>query len=320
MLLVRRGAADDPPGKEGLAAITVDMLDEGSGGRSAIEMHEALARDWRAARFRHRVGCGAPERHRAQPLCGRGADAAGRHGGPAGPCASPTSRACGSFGSIGLTQLRDMPGAVADRAFVRLLYGDHPYGHTPLGNEQSLRVPESRRRARSFMPRRCRPSDDDARGGRRLRSRDDRAAGRRGLRRLGRGGDQRWRHGDAACRSRPRLNVVPRPGAPQSELRIGHVAVAQEHARLSRARGREHGARRPVRQPDQPEPARGQGVHLRRPHVVRLPAAARALRAAGQRADGRHRRRRSRSRSTRSPPFAARGRSRPRSSRLASRR
>ncbi len=44
MLLVRRGAADDPPGKEGLAALTVDMLDEGSGGRSAIEMHEALAR------------------------------------------------------------------------------------------------------------------------------------------------------------------------------------------------------------------------------------------------------------------------------------
>ena len=44
MLLVRRGAADDPPGKDGLAALTVDMLDEGSGGRSAIEMHEALAR------------------------------------------------------------------------------------------------------------------------------------------------------------------------------------------------------------------------------------------------------------------------------------
>ena len=44
MLLVRRGAADDPPGKEGLAAMTADMLDEGSGDRSAIEMHEALAR------------------------------------------------------------------------------------------------------------------------------------------------------------------------------------------------------------------------------------------------------------------------------------
>ena len=40
MLLVRRGSADDPPGLDGLAALTVDMLDEGSGGRSAIDFHE----------------------------------------------------------------------------------------------------------------------------------------------------------------------------------------------------------------------------------------------------------------------------------------
>ena len=43
-LLIRRGAASDPAGKEGLAAVTADMLDEGSGTRSAIEIHEALAR------------------------------------------------------------------------------------------------------------------------------------------------------------------------------------------------------------------------------------------------------------------------------------
>ena len=43
-LLLRRGAADDPPGKEGLAALTADMLDEGSQGRSTIDVHEQLAR------------------------------------------------------------------------------------------------------------------------------------------------------------------------------------------------------------------------------------------------------------------------------------
>ena len=37
-----------------------------------------------------------------------------------------------------LTQLRDVPGAVADRTFMRLLYGSHPYGHTPMGTEQSV--------------------------------------------------------------------------------------------------------------------------------------------------------------------------------------
>src|SRR5206468_8344334 len=44
ILLLKSGSASDPPGKEGLAAISVDMLDEGSGHQSAIEMHEALAR------------------------------------------------------------------------------------------------------------------------------------------------------------------------------------------------------------------------------------------------------------------------------------
>ena len=43
-LLVRRGASADPTGKDGLAAMTADMLDEGTGDRSAIAMHEALAR------------------------------------------------------------------------------------------------------------------------------------------------------------------------------------------------------------------------------------------------------------------------------------
>ena len=37
-----------------------------------------------------------------------------------------------------LTQLRDMPSAVADRVFTGLLYGGHAYGHTPLGTERSL--------------------------------------------------------------------------------------------------------------------------------------------------------------------------------------
>ena len=37
-----------------------------------------------------------------------------------------------------LTQLRDVPGAVADRIFIKLLYGPHPYGHTSMGTEASL--------------------------------------------------------------------------------------------------------------------------------------------------------------------------------------
>lgn len=39
-----------------------------------------------------------------------------------------------------LVQLRDMAPAQADRAFTNLLYPDHPYGHLPIGTEESLRV------------------------------------------------------------------------------------------------------------------------------------------------------------------------------------
>src|SRR5262249_23653637 len=37
-----------------------------------------------------------------------------------------------------LTQIRDVPSAMADRAFIKLLYGDHPYGHPPIGAERTL--------------------------------------------------------------------------------------------------------------------------------------------------------------------------------------
>ena len=37
-----------------------------------------------------------------------------------------------------LTQLRDVPSAIADRAFLNLIYGEHPYGHSPIGTELAL--------------------------------------------------------------------------------------------------------------------------------------------------------------------------------------
>jgi hypothetical protein len=75
----------------------------------------------------------------------------------------------------------------------------------------------------------------------------------------------RWTHRGAGRppRGRP-AGAAPPPGAAQSELRIGHVAEPREHARLPRAARAEHDPRRAVRQPDQHEPARGQGLHLRR--------------------------------------------------------
>jgi predicted Zn-dependent peptidase len=222
VMLLRRGAADDPPGKEGLAALTVDMLDEGSGSRSAIEMHEALARI--GAQLDSDIG-------------------------PDGTLLSITvlSRFAGEALQLladmvarpslneadvlrvrqlrlhRLMQLRDMPGAVADRVFVRLLYGTHPYGHTPLGSEAALAsmTPDD---VRAFHAAAVRPSEAA------LIAVGD--CDHEEIARLAAEAFSGW-DGPATLAppqprelpAPPRLNFVPRAGAPQSELRVGHVAV-----------------------------------------------------------------------------------------------
>lgn len=224
MLLVRRGAADDPPGKEGLAAITVDMMDEGSRDRSAIEMHEALAR--LGAQFDSDIGADASLLT---------ITALSRFTGPAlellADIASRPSLRDDDFERVRqlrlhrLAQLRDMPGAVADRAFVRLLYGAHPYGHTPLGTEGALRG-LSIGDVRGFHRQMVSPSDSvvvvagDCDHGAVV----DLAA---------RAFDGWVAMADPERRAvppvaqPPRLSVIPRAGAPQSELRIGHVAASR---------------------------------------------------------------------------------------------
>jgi zinc protease len=41
-LIVRAGSAVDPAGKFGIASMTANMLDEGAGGKSALELADAL--------------------------------------------------------------------------------------------------------------------------------------------------------------------------------------------------------------------------------------------------------------------------------------
>jgi predicted Zn-dependent peptidase len=224
-LLVRRGAASDPPGQDGLAAVTADMLDEGSGGRSAIEMHEALAR--LGAQFDTDIGSDATVAsvtvlsRFAQHALALLSDIVVR----------PALRE-DDFARVRqlrlhrLTQLRDMPGAVADRAFLKLLYGAHPYGHSPLGNETSLAALNVDD-ARAFHARAIRPSAAT------LIAVGD--CGHDGIVRLASEAFGDWNGASdadvppaAPLPHGARLNIVPRPRAPQSELRIGQVAVGRD--------------------------------------------------------------------------------------------
>jgi zinc protease len=225
VLLVVRGASADPAGKDGLAALTADMLDEGSGTRSAIEMHEALAR--LGAQFDTDIGSDAT----AVSVTTLARVADGALSLLADVVTRPALREA-DFDRVRqlrlhrLKQLRDSPGAVADRAFLRLIYGADPYGHSPIGSETSL-ASLTVDDVRGFHTRQIRPSAATL-----IAVGDcDHAA----MTRLAGQAFGDW-SGVAAGEvpqsqqlpSATRLCVVPRPGAPQSELRIGHVTVARD--------------------------------------------------------------------------------------------
>ena len=223
-LLIRRGASSDPPAMPGLAATTADMLDEGSGNRSAIEVHEAIAR----LGTQLETDIGSDALIAGFTLLARFTDRALDL--LADVVVRPALRE-EDFARVRqlrlhrLTQLRDVPSAIADRTFIRLVYGDHPYGHTPIGTEEALAA-MTIADVRAFHRRAIRPSagtliavgdcDHDT------------------IRRLAGDAFGDW-EGHAAeseagqdVQARPaRLNIVPRAQAPQSELRIGHVATAR---------------------------------------------------------------------------------------------
>jgi zinc protease len=225
MMLVRRGAAADPVGKEGLAAVTADMLDEGSGDRSAIEMHEALAK--LGAQFDTDIGSDATV---------ASVTVLNRFTGDALALLSDIlvrpSRREDDFARVRqlrlhrLTQIRDMPGSVADRAFLRLLYGIHPYGHSPIGSETALAA-MSADDVREFHQRAIRPSAATLIA---VGDCDHATIARLAAESFGDwiGEAAAPEQMDGALPTGARMNIVPRPKAPQSELRIGHVAVARD--------------------------------------------------------------------------------------------
>ena len=140
-------------------------------------------------------------------------------------------------------QLRDMPPALAERAFMPLLYRTHPYGHLPIGTEESLRA-MTVEEVRGFHAWAYHPSARDGHCGRRraARSRSRRSSSRRSALdafrhdRCGHGRE----HRGAASAAADRLQLIHRAGAAQSELRIGHVSVPRSSPGLPRAARPQH--------------------------------------------------------------------------------
>jgi predicted Zn-dependent peptidase len=137
LLLVPAGAGADPLQRPGLAALTGDLLDEGCGDLDALGFHEAVGRI--GAQLETEVGADATligittlERFGARAL-DLVADMVRR------PRFEPQDfERVRDLRLHRLIQLRDLPPALAERAFAEALYREHPYGHLSIGTELSL--------------------------------------------------------------------------------------------------------------------------------------------------------------------------------------
>ena len=192
-----------------------------------------------------------------------------------------------------LRQLRDHPGALADRAFAKVIYQTHPYALPGYGTGESLAaitVDEVRtRHARMFQPEGAtlvlagdRPASELLAAAEAVFGSwaNDRAVAPI-PRDAGRLDPPRDAGGAAGHRVAAGLGAVGTAGRARRGL--------ARDAGLSRHHPAERGARRAVRQPLEHEPARGQGLHLRRAHRLRSAARDGAVRAADQCRQRRHR-------------------------------
>jgi predicted Zn-dependent peptidase len=232
MLLLPVGSAFDPGEQPGLAALTADLLDESSDGRSTLEIHAAL--DDIGAHFD--VDIGADATRLTLTTLSRFSEQALRL--MAGMVARPGFQDS-DFERVRelrlhrLLQLRDQPGAIADRAFTRVVYGDHPYGHLSIGTAASLER-LSRRDVERFHRRQYVPQIaallivGDGTHVELVRQ----AA--HAFEPWPRGADtgRSWTDLDLSIEEPARdganrLFVADRPGAAQSELRIGHLGVSR---------------------------------------------------------------------------------------------
>lgn len=232
LLLLPVGSANDPSKLPGLAALTGDMLDEGSGDRSAIDIHDRLARI--GASFETDVGVDATvvtlttlAKHKDRAM-GLLADIVARP-----RFAQVDFDRVRALRANRLRQMLDIPAVIADRAFMRLLYGVHPYGHATVGTERSLRA-MSVDTTRDFHALEYRPDRvtliavGDATHEEVARAIADAFGG------WTPGGDcySGALGGENTLAAVPasagrRVALVPRVGAVQTELRIGHIAAAR---------------------------------------------------------------------------------------------
>ena len=223
---VEGGSGADPARQEGLAAIAADMVDEGTGSLSAIDVSDAIAR----LGAEYDVDVGPDVTTFSLTTLARFAE---RGMSLLADLVIRPSLRDGDFQRVRqlrldrLRQLKDVAPAVAERAFLRLLYGEHPYGHLAIGTDAALRelgVDD----VAGFHRGRFVPAQSTLIVAGDMTHEEMRALAERVF-----GGWEdhavpvAWGRAseiEPAPNAGARLAIVPREGAAQSELRIGHLS------------------------------------------------------------------------------------------------
>jgi len=228
VLQVEGGSGADSSETEGLAAIVADMVDEGTGALSAIDVSDAMAR------------IGADYDVDVSPdvttfslttlarFAARGASLL------ADMTTRPSMRET-DFTRVRqlrldrLKQLKDLPAAVAERAFLRLVYAQHPYGHVPIGSDAALRRialdDAVALHVATFRPSRATLVLTGALSHEELLAIATAAFGEWAPARESDTPVQTASSIEPSEVAPPRLAIVVRDGAAQSELRIGHLSA-----------------------------------------------------------------------------------------------
>ena len=227
LLVVQAGSERDPPGQPGVAALTARMLEEGGGGKlSGPALSAALDElggelhvdvDESGARFFLTVL--STKLDRALELLG---DMIARPRFDPAEWPSVKSRQLAE-----LARDRDQPRKIADEAFQHVLFGDHPYGHAAMGTPATvdkLTLEDVRR----FYDKHYGPKVTTV-----ILVGDSTVEQAARPVQAAFGAETVWQKNLTPSAAPPvaaepgaRFVIIDRPGAPQSEVRVGRVGVA----------------------------------------------------------------------------------------------
>ena len=139
-IVLRGGSFFDPPGRSGTASLTAELLESGTASRDALAISEAV--EFLGSTLVFRSGADGTfgtlltlSRH-LEAGVGLFADVLVHPAVPRGEFERLRAQRLAS-----LVQMKDRAAAVATNAFMRVVYGDrHPYGKDPAGTGESVRT------------------------------------------------------------------------------------------------------------------------------------------------------------------------------------